>query len=177
MSRPIQLPLACFGSLRVCAPRTARRYAKTGVLGRVTKDDHGRAQVPVAAVETFFNTKFTDEELAKALATRERDKRYVRKKLDKLRSLIPAPLTVDAGDVQFLSKIEAEIFARALLAERDRQYGEVLAKLLRIRERAPLIATAARSRRVIQGYTPHIKSAADDLLPERNAIGGENVGS
>lgn len=130
----------------------------------------------VAAVETFFNVKFSDEELAQALATPERDKRYERKKLEKLRSLIPPQLTVNAGDVQFLSKIEAETFARNLLAARDRQYGEVLAKLLRIPTRNPLGATARRSRRIIPGYVPNKSiSAADDLLPERNAIGGENV--
>lgn len=176
MSRPIQLPLTCFGALRLCPPRSARRYAKGGVLGRVSEDARGRSQVPVAAVEAFFNVKFTDEELAQALATPERDKRYERKKIEKLRSLIPPPLTVNAGDVQFLSKIEAEIFARNLLAERDRQYGEVLAKLLRIPTRIPLIATAARSRRRFAGYVPNkSRSAADDLLPERNAIGGSNV--
>lgn len=176
MSRPTHLPLTCFGALRLCPPRSARRYAKAGVLGLVTRDERGRARVSVAAVETFFNVKFSDEELAQALATPERDKRYERKKLEKLRSLIPAPLTVDAGDIQFLSKIEAETFARNLLAARDRQYGEVLAKLLRIPARNPLVATARRSRRIIPGYVPNkSRSAADDLLPERNAIGGENV--
>lgn len=176
MPRPTHIPFACFGSLRVCPPRSARRYAKCGVLGRVSKDALGRSQVSVAAVETFFNVKFSDEELAKAVALPERNHTYERKKIEKLRSLIPPPLTVDCGPVQFLTKQEAEQFALNLLAARDRQYGEVLAKLLRIPARNLLVATARRSRRIIPGYVSNkSRSAADDLLPERNAIGGENV--
>ncbi len=131
MSRPVQIPVCRISSL----PQFARsayttpwRRAKRGDYGPLTHDASGRQQVEIEIVEAVHRTSFSDADLAKALSSPTINKTETARKRERLRRLDPGRIRIDAGEIKFFSKAEAEAFALDCVQARDRSWALLFAK-------------------------------------------------
>ena len=132
MSRPTHIRVARLAPLVGCNTVTAHRRAKAGAYGRVTRDDQGRSQVEIAAVEVAEGRVFTDAEIARAAATPSSNPTNIRRAVERMAEIEPAPMSIGSIPLKLTRGTVIEII-RLHLDSRDVQWREAIAKRLHIK--------------------------------------------
>jgi len=130
--RPSHIRVARLAPLAGCNTITAHRRAKAGQYGRVTRDDEGRAQVEIAAVERAEGRIFTDAEIAHAIATPSTNSDNTRRTVMRLAEIEPAPMAIGHLPPKFDRCVVIEII-RLHLNIRDSEWRSAIAKHLHLK--------------------------------------------